>query len=204
MRDDDADRYGVNLDGDDLDHVDTCRDSGDDIDVAELLDDAQEWEKQRIPEEIDRIDEQLRRREQIREENKERVKQSLREVTQRLVKLSVEVQDSDEREREERRFRELQRNLERELRELEKGAWRNQKELLREWRELVRELSEVDDSEVVDRMLDGADRVDRRVLVGIQGTVRWGTGPDDVDEYEVMDRVRDEMVGMADRPAVVH
>lgn len=120
-----------------------------------LLDAASERERDRIGEQLKRIDRQLEDREEIHVRNVAELEEELEEAREDLAAFTTrsfydEAAAQRERERLEERVAELRQQLRRERR----ARWENHQNLRREKRDLVRELEEVEDDGEVLTYLD--------------------------------------------------
>lgn len=119
-----------------------------DFDVESFLEASQEREEERIEKELEQIEEQLEEREAIREQHIAEVEGKLEWYVDRLERLYKQVSSPDEIEELKQRITGFYEEIRRERRQ----GWQDKKELEQERRELLRELAELEDTNL-DKLL---------------------------------------------------
>lgn len=119
-----------------------------DFDVESFLEASQEREEERLEQELERIEEQLEEREAIREQHIAEVEGKLEWYVDRLERLYKQVSSRDEIEELKQRITGFYEEIRRERRQ----GWQDKKELEQERRELLRELAELEDTNL-DKLL---------------------------------------------------
>jgi trichohyalin len=116
-----------------------------DFDIEEFLERSQSREAERLEKELERIDRQLEKRDEIHRDALDELKSKRDWYIDRLKTLYR--RPTDERDRQEevkQRIEEIYRDLRGEKR----ARWRDRQELERERREILRELNEVEDTDI--------------------------------------------------------
>lgn len=113
--------------------------------VDRLLSESTEDEKQRIKNQIQKIEREIKEREQIKERREEKLNEQIRHQENRLTK--AQKPDEDE-------VRDRLEQLYIEKRELPRKKWLDTQNLKEKKRELERELQEIEDSDKFEDMLD--------------------------------------------------
>ena len=111
-----------------------------DFDIEDLLERSQKLERQRLEEELQRIDQQLERREEIQSQTVDELESEIEWYQERLIK-QYKRNSTEQIERLKQNIREFYR----ELREERHQSWRDRQQLEQERRDLFRELRELED-----------------------------------------------------------
>jgi uncharacterized protein YbaP (TraB family) len=111
-----------------------------DLDIEEFLEQSQKLERQRLEEELQRIDQQLERREEIQSQTVDELESEIEWYQERLIK-QYKRNSTEQIERLKQNIREFYR----ELREERHQSWRDRQQLEQERRDLLRELRELED-----------------------------------------------------------
>lgn len=115
-----------------------------DFDVEDFLEESTDQEKNRLEEELERVEQQLEERDRIHSDAVNELESKVDWYTERLELLyQRSIGKHGERDRLKNRIEGFYRELRGEKREF----WRDRQELEMERRELIRELDELDDSE---------------------------------------------------------
>ena len=111
-----------------------------DLDIEEFLEQSQKLERGRLEEELQRIDQQLARREEIQSETVGELESKVKWYQERLM--------NQYKRNSTKQIEELKQNIQefyRELREERHQSWRDRQQLEQERRDLFRELRELED-----------------------------------------------------------
>ena len=111
-----------------------------DLDIEEFLEQSQKLERGRLEEELQRIDQQLERREEIQSQTVDELESEIEWYQERLIK-QYKRNSTEQIERLKQNIREFYR----ELREERRHSWRDRQQLEQERRDLFRELRELED-----------------------------------------------------------
>ena len=111
-----------------------------DLDIEEFLEQSQKLERGRLEEELQRIDQQLERREEIQSQTVGELESMIEWYKERLIK-QYKRNSTEQIERLKQNIREFYR----ELREERHQSWRDRQQLEQERRDLFRELRELED-----------------------------------------------------------
>ena len=111
-----------------------------DLDIEEFLEQSQDLERGRLEEELQRIDQQLERREEIQSETVDELESEIEWYQERLIK-QYKRNSTEQIEGLKQNIREFYR----ELREERRHSWRDRQQLEQERRDLFRELRELED-----------------------------------------------------------
>ena len=111
-----------------------------DLDIEEFLEQSQKLERGRLEEELQRIDQQLERREEIQSQTVDELESEIEWYEERLIK-QYKRNSTEQIERLKQNIREFYR----ELREERHQSWRDRQQLEQERRDLFRELRELED-----------------------------------------------------------
>ena len=112
------------------------------FDVADFLERSQESERQRLEEELERINRQLEERDRIHREVLDELESKLDWYTDRLETLYKQSREKNgKREKLKTQIEEFYR----EIREEKQSHWRDRQELEKKRRELIRELEETEE-----------------------------------------------------------
>ena len=111
-----------------------------DLDIEEFLEQSQKLERGRLEEELQRIDQQLERREEIQSQTVDELESEIEWYQERLIK-QYKRNSTEQIERLKQNIREFYR----ELREERHQSWRDRQQLEQERRDLFRELRELED-----------------------------------------------------------
>jgi len=122
-----------------VDYFDYLEPETGDFDVEEFLEQSQEDQKQRLEEELERIQDQLEQRERLHDEIIKELKSKRDWYLQRLTQEYSTPGKSDVKE-----LKQEVKRLYSELRSEKQQHWQDTQELERERRELLKELSELD------------------------------------------------------------
>ena len=122
-----------------------------DFDIESFLEESQELERQRLEEELERIDQQLEQREKIYNVTTRELESKLEWYVDRLQELYRRQFSSDEEKKE--RLKTKIEDFYSELRQERRSAWRDKQELEKERRELLRELDEIEAQDLVEDLL---------------------------------------------------
>ena len=114
-----------------------------DLDIEKFLGQSQDLERQRLKEELQRIDQQLERREEIQDKTVDELESMIEWYKERLIK-QYKRNSTNQIEALKQRIREFYR----ELREEHRHSWRDQQQLQQERRNLLRELRELGDDDL--------------------------------------------------------
>jgi uncharacterized protein YbaP (TraB family) len=114
-----------------------------DLDIEEFLEESQKLERGRLEEELQRIDQQLERREEIQIETVDELESKVEWYQERLMK-QYKRNSTKQIEKLKQNIREFYR----ELREEHRHSWRDQQQLQQERRNLLRELRELGDDDL--------------------------------------------------------
>lgn len=119
-------------------------DSGSWEDVSDFLEESNRRERNRVEKQIEEIDEELEKLEEVRDKNVGGLEEKIRRQSQRLdiAERSAEPDEEIVRNRLE--------DLYRELRSERRSTWESRQSLLRERRELERELRELEDIDLLE------------------------------------------------------
>ena len=117
-------------------------------DVSEILEASEEAHADRLKEELERIEEQLERRDAIHEETVEELEWKLDRYTSRLDKMYTHGRGKRDGKRE--RVKDQILDLEERLQEERRKHWRDKQQLEQERRELLHALDEVEDGGLSD------------------------------------------------------
>jgi trichohyalin len=112
-----------------------------DFDVEEFLRDSQEQQEDRLEAELERIEQQLEERETIFEQHRGDLESKLNWYLDRLEQAYKTTGDVDELKEKVTEFYEL-------LREERVRHWRDKQELEKERREMLRELDELEETDI--------------------------------------------------------
>jgi trichohyalin len=120
-------------------------------DVQQFLEKSTKKEKQRLEKLLQQIDNQLEERGRIHQEATEELESKLDWYIERLEKhyLRSTGKGDGEREKLKQRIEEFYR----EMREEDRQHWRDKQELEKDRREIIRELNELDDTEMITELL---------------------------------------------------
>ena len=111
-----------------------------DLDIEEFLEQSQKLERGRLEEELQRIDQQLERREEIQSQTVDELESEIEWYQERLIK-QYKRNSTEQIERLKQNIREFYRKL----REERRHSWRDRQQLEQERRDLFRELRELED-----------------------------------------------------------
>ena len=114
-----------------------------DFDIEKFLEQSQDLERQRLEEELQRIDQQLERREEIQDETVGELESMIEWYKERLIK---QYKRNSTKQIEE--LKQSIREFYRELREEHRHSWRDRQQLEQERRNLLRELREIEDDDL--------------------------------------------------------
>lgn len=123
------------------------------IDVEDFLEKSQEDQKQRLESELESIEEELERRETIYDENMGELRSKLEWYIERLDQLYKRSIKKSER----RKLKGKIEDLYSEIRSEKVDRWRDLQKLEKEKRDVLRELSELEDSCLEDFSLEWFD-----------------------------------------------
>jgi predicted phage-related endonuclease len=121
------------------------------------LEQSQEAEEERLRQELERIEHQLSRREDLREQAVDDLRSKLDWYLERLE--LVYRRPGSQKEKQERLKQQVQ-ELYRQIRMEKRSAWKDVQELEREHRRLHSELSELEDTDIVSELFDDIDNFD--------------------------------------------
>jgi len=117
-------------------------------DVTDILESSEETQADRLREELDRIKEQLERRDAIHDEAVDDLEWTLERYNDRLDKLYTHGRGKRDGKRDRLKDRIL--DLEERLREERRDHWRDKQTLEQERREILSELDEAEDDSLMD------------------------------------------------------
>lgn len=112
-----------------------------DFDIEEFLEESQRQQQDRLETELEKIEQQLEERGKIFEQHREDLESKLDWYLDRLENAYKRTGDVDELKKKVTEFYEL-------LREERVRHWRDKQELERERREMLRELDEIEDTDL--------------------------------------------------------
>ena len=113
------------------------------LDIEKFLEQSQDLGRQRLEEELQRIDQQLERREEIQDKTVDGLESMIEWYKERLIK-QYKRNSTSQIEELKQRIREFYR----ELREEHRHSWRDRQQLEQERRNLLRELREIEDDDL--------------------------------------------------------
>jgi len=116
-------------------------DYGADLDIEEFLQESQEQQERQLEAELERIEQQLEEREEIFEKHREDLESKLDWYLDRLKQAYRTMGDVEDLKEKVEEFYDL-------LREERVRHWRDKQELEKERRELLRELRELEDTDL--------------------------------------------------------
>ena len=124
-----------------MDYFDYSQELTEDFDIESFLEESHQQQKQRLNQELEKIDEQLERRELIHQEVLNELESKLDWYTEQLDDLRK--RSFGKKERKQRLKQQIQWFYQ-EIRKEKQQRWRDRQELEKQRRDLLRELNEID------------------------------------------------------------
>jgi len=124
-----------------VDYFDYSQELTEDFDIESFLEESHQQQKQRLNQELEKIDEQLERRELIHQEVLNELESKLDWYTEQLDDLRK--RSFGKKERKQRLKQQIQWFYQ-EIRKEKQQRWRDRQELEKQRRDLLRELNEID------------------------------------------------------------
>lgn len=134
-----------------MDYFDYSQELTEDLDIESFLEESQEQQKQRLNQELERISEQLEKRESIHQETLNELESKLDWYIERFETLRKRSFGNEE---EKQRLKQQIKEFYREIRQEKQQRWRDRQELEKERRQLLRDLEEINEFDEDSSWLD--------------------------------------------------
>jgi len=134
-----------------VDYFDYSQELTEDLDIESFLEESQEQQKQRLNQELERISEQLEKRESIHQETLNELESKLDWYIERFETLRKRSFGNEE---EKQRLKQQIKEFYREIRQEKQQRWRDRQELEKERRQLLRDLEEINEFDEDSSWLD--------------------------------------------------